>query len=77
MITLGLEIDLNTDRDIDLNRTLYPNENLDPAQQAVVEHEQGPLVVLAGLGTGKTRVLTCRVARLAEKGLASPRDVLW
>jgi len=76
VITLGLEIDLNTDRDIGLNRTLYPNENLDPAQQAVVEHEQGPLVVLAGPGTGKTRVLTCRVARLAEKGLASPRDVL-
>jgi len=74
VITLGLAME--TEMGLNLNRTLYPNEDLDPAQQAVVEHEQGPLVVLAGPGTGKTRVLTCRVARLAEKGLASPRDVL-
>jgi DNA helicase-2/ATP-dependent DNA helicase PcrA len=41
-----------------------------------VEHERGPLIVSAGPGTGKTRVLTYRVARLVEKRLAGPRDVL-
>lgn len=49
---------------------------LNPEQYKAVEHENGPMMVLAGPGTGKTRVLTYRVARLAQKGLASPHDVL-
>ena len=49
---------------------------LDPAQLEAVEHGDGPLVVAAGAGTGKTRVLTARVARLLEAGVVPERILL-
>jgi len=50
-------------------------KELNEEQLNVVMHENGPILVIAGAGSGKTRVVTYRVARLLEKGV-SPNNIM-
>jgi DNA helicase-2/ATP-dependent DNA helicase PcrA len=61
--------------------TILPSETpgldaLDDEQRAAVTHDRGPLLIVAGAGTGKTTVITRRIARLIETGRARPSGIL-
>ena len=50
-------------------------DRLSPRQREAVTYVDGPLLILAGAGSGKTRVLTHKVAWLVAEGLAKPWEV--
>ena len=64
---------------MDLEQNLFDTtelfKDLNPEQLEAVNHLDGPLLIMAGAGSGKTRVLTCRIANLIAQGI-SPWNIL-
>ncbi|NWK54320.1 UvrD-helicase domain-containing protein [Verrucomicrobiaceae bacterium N1E253] len=53
----------------------FSTDSLNPAQRQAVNTLDGPVLILAGAGTGKTRTVTCRIAHMVERGI-SPSEIL-
>ena len=69
----GLEVGKNIDQP---NGTVSSTQSLNPEQLESVTHIGSPLLVVAGAGSGKTRVLTNRIAHLIEEHHVSPHQIL-
>ncbi|MGH7655145.1 MAG: ATP-dependent helicase [Gemmatimonadaceae bacterium] len=63
-------------REVEPKRTTDFAAELNPAQLKAATHADGPLLIIAGAGTGKTRTLVYRVARLLERGIRPERILL-
>ena len=59
--------------DLNLNPTLLPKLGLNPKQEEAVQYFAGPLLILAGAGTGKTKTLTSKIALLIASGISPAR----
>ena len=81
---MGRNMSLSPDPDLPLSRlaaaAAMPRapylDDLNPAQRAAVEALDGPVLMLAGAGTGKTKALTARIAHLLTTGRARPNEIL-
>ncbi len=51
-------------------------ERLNPAQKSAVDTTEGPVMVIAGPGTGKTQILAARIGKILIEGLAEPDNIL-
>ena len=55
---------------------MFSLDDLDPDQRLAATAPRGPVCILAGAGTGKTRTITYRIAHLIAQGFVSPNRVL-
>ena len=68
--------EIKSGHSIPKNNTSKYLDGLNPMQLSAVKAQDGPILVLAGAGTGKTRVLTTRLAHLIATGSARPWSIL-
>jgi DNA helicase-2/ATP-dependent DNA helicase PcrA len=59
-----------------MNKALIDDEKLNKEQLEAVKHKKGPLLIIAGAGTGKTTVITERIKYLISNDLAKPSEIL-
>ena len=58
-----------------MDQNLNPTPNLNPQQKEAVSHKEGPLLIVAGAGSGKTKTITSRLMELISLGV-SPQEII-
>lgn len=66
----------NVELQINFDAEILSKKNLNTDQFNAITHKHGPMIVVAGAGTGKTRVITERIAWLINEKLAKPEEIL-
>jgi DNA helicase-2/ATP-dependent DNA helicase PcrA len=66
----------NSSESFEMGNGISHTETLNPKQLEAMHHASGPLLILAGAGTGKTKVLVSRIVHLIQQNTAMPNEIL-